>query len=179
MRFYGAWSMLWEGQKCYVMGLELCEGNLEELISRRRPKPFSAAELRRCKALAEGLAHLHRHRVMHRDLKAGNVFLRTAAVAQGAQGLYDLALTEMELLLGDLGAGKLGSRAQTPVQTPHFMAPEVARMAGDYGAAADVWGFGCLLFQMLEMGLPHGEDGRFEGLLRIFFTSHDLFRGSK
>ena len=86
---------------------------------------------------------------MHRDLKASNVFLK---------GSLELPLTDLELKLGDLGAAKLGSRATTPVQTPHFMAPEVAKMQGDYGQEADVWGFGCLLFQMLEMGLPHGEE---------------------
>ena len=68
MRFYGAWSLQFEGQKCYLMGLELCDGNLEELILKRRPTAFSAAELQRCKAVAQGLAHLHRQQVMHRDL---------------------------------------------------------------------------------------------------------------
>ena len=40
-------------------GLGALRGQLGGAHLPRRPKPFGAAELRRCKALAEGLAHLH------------------------------------------------------------------------------------------------------------------------
>ena len=66
------------------------------------------------------------------------------------------------------------------MQTPHFMAPEVAAQTGpldwcrllsccvalrscfwaegeDYGPAADIWALGCVVFEMLELGLPYGE----------------------
>ena len=31
-------------------------------------------------------------------------------------------------------------------------------LPGEYGFAADVWGLGCLMLQMIELSLPHGED---------------------
>jgi hypothetical protein len=29
---------------------------------------------------------------------------------------------------------------------------------GEYGPAADIWAFGCLMLQMMQLSLPHGED---------------------
>jgi len=68
-------------------------------------------------------------------------------------------LSSIAAKIGDFDAAKASSRAQTPVQTPHFMAPEVAAQTGeDYGPAADIWALGCVVFEMLELGLPYGED---------------------
>lgn len=103
------------------------------------------------KQVSKALVHLHQRRVMHRDLKAGNVFLCKSG------DKVDLVLTEAVAKLGDFGVAKVCSRAQTPVQTPHFMAPEVAKQS-EYGPAADIWAFGCLMLQMMQLSLPHGED---------------------
>ena len=53
----------------------------------------------------------------------------------------DVVLTEAIAKLGDFGVSKVSSRAQTPVQTPHFMAPEVAKQ--------------CALGQELVQKVPH------------------------
>ncbi|CAE7752767.1 kxcB, partial [Symbiodinium pilosum] len=141
--------------KAYVMLLELCDMTLESLIRRRseQQQPFDEAELLHVlKQVAAGLLHLHRHRVLHRDLKSANIWLCSA-------GSMGSEVTSLAVKIGDFDAAKVGSRAQTPVQTPHFMAPEVAAQPGEaYGPAADVWAFGCVVFEMLELGLPYGED---------------------
>jgi len=161
--FHGAWSTecyMDSGvqHKAYVMLLELCSSSLESVIRSRRDQqqPFRAAELLHVlKQVAAGLAHLHRHRVLHRDLKSANIWLCSPAEA-AAEGLD---LSSIAAKIGDFDAAKASSRAQTPVQTPHFMAPEVAAQTGeDYGPAADIWALGCVVFEMLELGLPYGED---------------------
>eukprot|EP00435_Cladocopium_sp_Y103_P008124 s563_g2.t1 len=159
MLFFGAWStnrfILDKQQlKAYVLGIELCDTNLEDVLQKRKEmqKPLEQSEML-CilKQVSKALAHLHRNRVMHRDLKAGNVFLCKSG------DKVDLVLTEAIAKLGDFGVAKVCSRAQTPVQTPHFMAPEVAKQS-EYGPAADIWAFGCLMLQMMQLSLPHGED---------------------
>jgi len=155
--FLGAWStqhftMDKQELKAYILGIELCDTNLEEVLLQRKEtqKALEESELLSIlKQVSKALAHLHQHRIMHRDLKAANIFLcRASSKAE---------MTEVTAKLGDFGVAKVCSRAQTPVQTPHFMAPEVAQQS-EYGFAADVWGLGCLMLQMIELSLPHGED---------------------
>ncbi|CAK9109167.1 unnamed protein product [Durusdinium trenchii] len=155
--FLGAWStkrfvLDKQEQKAYVVGIELCGTNLEDVLQKRKEmqKPLEQSEmLPILNQVSKALVHLHRHRVMHRDLKAGNVFLCSSG--------EELDLPRAIAKLGDFGVAKVCSRAQTPVQTPHFMAPEVAKQS-EYGPAADIWAFGCLMLQMMQLSLPHGED---------------------
>lgn len=66
-------------------------------------------------------------------------------------------LTEFQAKLGDFGASSAAARASTPVQTPQWMAPEAMRLEG-YGPPADVWAFGMLMYELLELDLPFGEE---------------------
>ena len=43
--------------------------------------------------------------------------------------------------------------ASEPVGTPIYMAPEVAAAKG-YGPSADVWAFGCTMFEVLSLSPP-------------------------
>lgn len=61
----------------------------------------------------KAVKYLHRHRVIHRDLKLGNLFLSN----------------QMEIKIGDFGlATKLdfeGERKKTICGTPNYIAPEI------------------------------------------------------
>jgi len=96
--------------------------------------------------LALALAHAHEMEVVHRDVKPGNVFL----LQKGADGDYvklldfglarakdDVTITKSNLLFG----------------TPEYMAPEQAS-AAPVGAKADLYAFGCVLFEMVTGRLP-------------------------
>ena len=92
--------------------------------------------------LAEALAHAHRHGVVHRDLKPGNV-------------IYDAATGRARLT--DFGIARIadGSRTRTGVVlgTPAYMAPEqIAGLAVD--GRADLYALGVLLFELLAARLP-------------------------
>jgi len=162
--FFGAWHLSSFGPdflEAYALCIELCDGSLEGTVRRRRErlKPFEEEEFRSCLGqVSSGLAYLHSLRFLHRDLKSANVFLKRAREKEEIEDVRDLSLNHVRAKLGDFGAAKAASRAQTPVQTPHFMAPEVARQEGSYGAPSDVWSLGCLIFELLEQGLPYGED---------------------
>merc|ERR1712203_785390 len=83
--------------------------------------------------------------------------------SDSAQPLEDLQLGSLCAKLGDFSACTVASRAQTPVQTPQWMAPEVARQE-TYGPPADIWGLGALIFELLELGMPYGEEITFPEL---------------
>jgi NIMA (never in mitosis gene a)-related kinase 1/4/5 len=81
------------------------------------------------------LKHLHDRKIIHRDLKAQNVFLTKQNTVK----------------LGDFGIARVLSHtmenAQTMVGTPYYLAPEIVDNK-PYGLAADMWSMGVLLYEM-------------------------------
>lgn len=166
------------GVDAYVLCIELCDLSLDGVVGRRRAeaRPFSSQELGPVLAnVSSGLAYLHERRILHRDLKAANVFLqrRRGSAVRAEEGPtapddtlpnyvsepLELApnLTDYVAKLGDFGASKAASRAQTPVQTPQWMAPEAMRQE-PYGPASDMWSLGMLMYELIELGIPYGEE---------------------
>ncbi|XP_046453987.1 serine/threonine-protein kinase PLK1-like [Daphnia pulex] len=116
--------------------LELCKRrSLMELHKRR--KAITEPEAR-CfmHQLLLGVKHLHEHKIIHRDLKLGNIFLNE----------------DMELKIGDFGlATKLdfdGERKKTLCGTPNYIAPEVLCKKG-HSYEVDIWSMGCILYTLL------------------------------
>jgi len=91
--------------------------------------------------LCSAVKLLHEFRILHRDLKPGNVFVSDK---------YGLR----RLQLGDFGISRqLGSGtdfAATVTGTPFYFSPEVC--AGQkYDGKSDVWSLGCILYEMMMM----------------------------
>jgi polo-like kinase 1 len=124
----------------YIL-LELCPNqSMSELIRRR--KRLTEIEVQcYCKQILEALRHLHAHRIIHRDLKLGNLFLSD----------------KLEIKLGDFGlATKLefeGERKRTVCGTPNYIAPEILEGAHGHSYEVDVWSFGVVLYTLL-VGKP-------------------------
>jgi len=93
--------------------------------------------------VAEALAAAHAHGIIHRDLKASNVFLTPARAV-----LLDFGVAK----LLDLDNDQL-TVTGTTVGTPASMAPEQAR-GGPVDARTDVYGLGAMLFHMLTGAKP-------------------------
>ena len=87
-----------------------------------------------------GCLYLHENKIIHRDLKLGNVFLND----------------NMEVKIGDFGlATKVdydGERKRTLCGTPNYIAPEVLGKKG-HSYEVDVWSLGCILYTLL-VGKP-------------------------
>jgi len=92
------------------------------------------------------LGELHAQGFLYRDLKPENVLLDEAGHVQ----------------LCDFGCAHEGLQAEEFVGTPSYCAPEVLRAQSGpeaYGAAADAWSFGILLYEMLVGRVPYlGEE---------------------
>uniref|UniRef100_A0A1A8QL57 Serine/threonine-protein kinase PLK n=1 Tax=Nothobranchius rachovii TaxID=451742 RepID=A0A1A8QL57_9TELE len=120
--------------------LEICRRrSLLELHKRR--KAVTEPEARYYMAqLLKGVQYLHNNKVIHRDLKLGNVFLND----------------DMDVKIGDFGlATKIefeGERKKTLCGTPNYIAPEVLCKKG-HSYEVDVWSLGCILYTLL-VGKP-------------------------
>lgn len=170
--FIGACRMsvpvLPDAEDAYVLCTELCDGTLDHVIKSRKQQHRSCSESELGPLLAQlasGLAYLHDCHVLHRDIKTANIFFKIAGnnlehesdKQQGGAYLVNLPFNSMKVKLADFGGSKLASRAQTPVQTPQWMAPEVIRLEG-YGPSADVWSLGAVILELLDLDVPFGQD---------------------
>ncbi|XP_030605996.1 serine/threonine-protein kinase Nek11 isoform X2 [Archocentrus centrarchus] len=81
-----------------------------------------------------GLHYMHDRRILHRDLKAKNVFLKRNLVKIGDFGVSCLLMGSCDL-------------ATTFTGTPYYMSPEVLNHQG-YDCKSDIWALGCLLYEM-------------------------------
>ncbi|XP_057700575.1 serine/threonine-protein kinase PLK1 [Corythoichthys intestinalis] len=120
--------------------LELCKRrSLLELHKRRKAVTEPEARYYMMQLL-KGVQYLHNNRIIHRDLKLGNIFLND----------------DMDVKIGDFGlATKIeydGERKKTLCGTPNYIAPEVLCKKG-HSYEVDVWSLGCILYTLL-VGKP-------------------------
>lgn len=99
---------------------------------------------------AQGLEHLHRHGVIHRDIKSDNVLLSLIGdIKLSKCGLYLLsALTDQNIRIADFGfcaqiSDPASAKRTTMVGTPYWMAPEVVTRK-EYGPKVDIWSLGIM-----------------------------------
>ena len=118
-----------------------------------------------CVQLAAALNHCHNSlKLIHRDVKPANIFLTDNG----------------DVKLGDFGlcaylSEKLSSE---PVGTPIYMAPEILAGKQQGGKGADVWAFGCTLYEAMSLKWPWmqlddgrgGLEGGMAGLLKCVNT---------
>jgi polo-like kinase 1 len=127
-------------ENVYIL-LEMCHNQtLNELLKRR--KRLTEIEVQ-CYIvqLIKALKYLHSHRVIHRDLKLGNLFLTD----------------KMELKVGDFGlATKLdfeGERKRTVCGTPNYIAPEILDGKTGHSYEVDIWSLGVIIYTLI-IGKP-------------------------
>lgn len=122
--------------------MELCaEGTLESLVELSGGL-FEGLTRRFTVQLLSAVAELHKHGVVHRDIKTANIFLTNGGNC---------------LKLGDFGSAvKIQAHTTVPgelqgyVGTQAYMAPEVFTKTNTdgHGRAADVWSVGCVVIEM-------------------------------
>lgn len=100
-----------------------------------------------------GLRYMHSKRVLHRDIKAMNIFLKRG----------------MTIRIGDFGVAKtlLNEKefTTTLTGTPFYFSPEVCREM-PYDSKSDIWALGCLLYEMCCKTQPFKSKG-YTGLKRM------------
>lgn len=129
-----------DSENVYIL-LELCTNQTLTELMRRRKRLTELEVQCYIVQVVSALKYLHSHRVIHRDIKLGNLFLTD----------------KMEIKMGDLGlATKLeydGERKRTICGTPNYIAPEILDGKAGHSYEVDVWSLGVLAYTLL-VGKP-------------------------
>src|ERR1700730_9735210 len=124
-----------------------------------------AAVIRRCGHLSvsdaadyllqacEAVREAHTLKVVHCDLKPGNLFLTQGPDGKPCVKVLDFGLSKV--LTPDAGSLSL-TDSNLVVGSPHFMSPEQIRTPRDVDERTDIWSLGATLFAMLTGHVPFG-----------------------
>ena len=129
------------GKLCIVME-HAAGGDLKSKILAQKGAPFSENQiLDWFVQTALAVKHMHDRKVLHRDIKAANIFLSK----------------EGRVKLGDFGISKTltetKAAANTIIGTPYYLSPEMVN-SRPYDYKSDVWALGVLLYEMCTFRPP-------------------------
>lgn len=117
-------------------------GSVASMLSHFGAFPLQVIQRYLSQTLA-GLQYLHENNIIHRDIKGSNILVNDEGVVK----LADFgASKKLSNLKGDM------MMSLTVRGTPYFMAPEVFEER--YTSKADIWGIGCVAYQMITASPP-------------------------
>ena len=130
-----------DGVFYYVM--ELLEGiDLDTLVKRFGPQsPARVVSI--LSQVCRSLEDAHRHGMVHRDIKPGNIFLCRMGAEYDFAKVLDFGLVKIS------GGDESMSAAGATTGTPAFMAPELAKGNPDIDGRTDLYGLGCVAYWLL------------------------------
>jgi len=133
-----------ENSKLFIVMEYADGGDLSTTIAKRKKTNALWSEnevMRIFVQICLALKHVHEHNILHRDLKAQNIFLTSKGLVK----------------LGDFGIAKVldstEDQARTQIGTPYYLSPEICESL-PYGRQSDVWSLGVILFELLTFELP-------------------------
>ncbi len=136
-----------DGGFSYIV-MECVDGaSLRQLLGTPDPLPTGAAVSIAVQVLA-GLAHAHDRGIVHRDIKPANLLIQSNGTVKVAD--FGIAKSLGDITELTVAGGFIG--------TSTYASPE--QLAGsDIGPQADLYSFGCVLFQCLSGRPPFRADG--------------------
>ncbi len=168
------------GVRALVM--ELVEGDdLAQLIA-NGPMPLDDA-LRIARQIAEALEAAHERGIIHRDLKPANVKVRPDGtvkvldfgLAKGLDPVWTAAdALQSPTFTGQLGGAHGGAATEMGliIGTAAYMAPEQAK-GKPADKRADIWAFGCVLYEMLTGRRAFPGEGMSDTIARVLEREPD------
>uniref|UniRef100_A0A8D0AYG6 non-specific serine/threonine protein kinase n=1 Tax=Sander lucioperca TaxID=283035 RepID=A0A8D0AYG6_SANLU len=145
--------------KLWIM-IEFCPGGAVDATMLELDRGLTEPQIKVvCRQMLEALSYLHSMKIIHRDLKAGNILL----------------MLDGDIKLADFGVSakntKTLQRRDSFIGTPYWMAPEVVMCEtmkdAPYDYKADVWSLGITLIELAQIEPPHHELNPMRVLLKI------------
>jgi hypothetical protein len=140
-------------ERNYIV-MEYCSGGtLEEVIRNGAVEPERAAALGA--SICDALAYAHRHEVVHRDIKPGNVLITD----DGTIKVADFGIAKAAFVTGDL------TTTGSILGTVTYLSPEQAR-GEEPDARSDIYSLGVVLYELLTGRPPFSEESQIATAMR-------------
>lgn len=159
VRYYDSFE---DNNKLMIV-MEYCDGgDLDKFItSQKQTKHYLKEDLiwRIFIKIAIGLGHIHKLKILHRDLKTLNIFL----------------MKDLQVKIGDLGVAKVltqTSFAKTFIGTPYYLSPEICEEQ-PYNDKSDVWALGCILYELCTYTHPFNAKSQGALILKILKAEYE------
>jgi TolB-like protein/Flp pilus assembly protein TadD/predicted Ser/Thr protein kinase len=147
-----------DGQ-CYFSMKFIEGGQLDEVVRHTPMSIRQAVEL--ISKVAHTVHYAHEHGILHRDIKPGNILLDT----KGEPQLTDFGLARL------VESESTVTRTVEVLGTPSYMAPEqAASNKTKLTAAADVYGLGAVLYELLTAHPPFAGGTTYETIKLLLET---------
>ena len=131
----------------YVLVTEYCEGG--ELYDQVRNQLSETQIAVIFKQLLSGLAYLHSHNIVHRDLKLENILIQEIEKSKTTgEDLFNIKII-------DFGTARIFDNKKKPqsiVGSSYYIAPEVLNQK--YGKECDLWSVGVILYMFVVGHAP-------------------------
>ncbi len=135
------------------MVFELMDMNMYDAIKGRRHYLPEARIKFYMFQLLKSIDHMHRNGIFHRDIKPENILIKEDLVK-----------------LADFGSCR-GIYSQQPcteyISTRWYRAPECLMTDGYYGYKMDMWGIGCVIFELLTFVPLFPGNDEYDQVIRI------------
>uniref|UniRef100_A0A7N8XGH4 non-specific serine/threonine protein kinase n=1 Tax=Mastacembelus armatus TaxID=205130 RepID=A0A7N8XGH4_9TELE len=140
--------------------IEFCAGGAVDAVMLELERALTEPQIRVvCKQTLQALVYLHDNKIIHRDLKAGNILL----TLDGDVKLADFGVSAKNT--------KTLQRRDSFIGTPYWMAPEVVMCETSkdrpYDYKADIWSLGVTLIELAQIEPPNHEMNPMRVLLKI------------
>ncbi|KAI4171684.1 MAG: hypothetical protein LQ343_004077 [Gyalolechia ehrenbergii] len=146
-----------ENNDCFMV-FEYLSHDLTGLLNHPTFKLEHSHKKHLAKQLFDGLSHLHRRGVLHRDIKAANILISNTGL----------------LKLADFGLARFYSKTGQPdytnrVITIWYRSPELLLGETQYGPAVDIWSAACVMIEIFtKHAIFPGDGGEINQLDKIY-----------
>ena len=166
-------AYFWDASVVYLIEEFANGGDLSGLLAAQPVGRFSEDHAREIlRGLCRAVGYLHSRHILHRDIKAENVLLKSKKLLRRGGALpdgafqYDVKLSDFTWAVQLPPTLRREDRRTTLCGTLDYLAPEVVlQQPYDYGA--DTWGLGVLAYELLFGSPPFEHEDPAETCRRI------------
>ena len=141
--FYGV-TLSSDAVSTYIVSEYAPNGSLYDYLYVKEMKPSPDQSLGWAQQIASGMQHLHNNKVIHRDLKSGNILLASGLLAK----------------VCDFGTARTLPKTAMTTQkgTYRWMAPEIVQgVQSRINKMCDVFSYGMVLYEIFAHKIPYDD----------------------